>query len=118
MLNIDKCLVWGPAFGLYRDARRSDAVNEVLVVPWTLGSGIKVLGVPVTYPGTTVYADRVWDARVAKVHKTLQVLEHLPESHIQYTLLKYCLSACKVNDLLRASLSHTPRRPVRTCPWT
>ena len=34
--------------------------------------------------------------------RTLEALLSLPESHTQYTILRYCLSACKVNDLLRA----------------
>ena len=72
---------------------------------WCHGAQVQaslVLGVPVTHPGGTEFGEQAWEKRVKKALNTIEVLGHLPQSHIQYTLLRFCLSACKVNDLLRA----------------
>jgi hypothetical protein len=45
----------------------------------------------------------VWRKRVEKAARALDVLEKVPEAHVQFTLLRQCLSACKVNDLMRST---------------
>ena len=101
-VNLDKCVIWGPAFS---DPALLLPVESKLraipVVPWRPGTGIQVLGVPVCFPGDDAYARHVWGKRADKVCKILRVLEELPQAHVQYTLLRYCLAACRVMDLLR-----------------
>jgi len=86
----------------------SNPLRSTPVTPWGLGSGIKILGVPVCCPlrnGTPEgdkFARGVWRERLSKATRALDLLGKFPESHVQYTLLRQCLSACKVNDLLRA----------------
>jgi hypothetical protein len=103
-LNLPKCLLWGPAFaeGMPATLQEQCLLRQVPVHPWQTGSGIKVLGVPVCFPTDDGFARKVWTQRRSKVQRILAVLKHLPQSHVQYTLLKYCLSACRVNDLMRA----------------
>ena len=52
------------------------------------------------------FADVVWQKRVDAVAATCAALLRLPDAHVQFTLLRCCLDACKVMDLLRA------------CPYT
>ena len=40
--------------------------------------------------------------RLQKVEQATNVLQVLPQAHLQFTLLRFCLHACRVNDLLRA----------------
>jgi hypothetical protein len=60
----------------------------------------------VCHPGAiseSAYAVAVWADRVDRVVETCSALTDHPESHVQFTLLRSCLSASKVTDLLRAS---------------
>ena len=54
-VNLAKCEVWGPAA-----PQLARHFPDVLTVPWTPASGIKVLGAPVCFPGCTVYQQTVW----------------------------------------------------------
>ena len=75
---------------------------SVPVLPWGPGTGVEVLGIPVCHPEEDDFARKIWDRRVDKALSTLRVLQALPEGHVQYTLLRFCLSACKVMDLFSA----------------
>lgn len=102
-INWGKCVLWGP--GATNEAvmgLQGRAIAKIPRTPYGPGSGITVLGIPVTFPGDHTHAARVWGERLSKVKKILEVLEEFPEPHIQYTLLKLSLSACRVNDLMRA----------------
>jgi hypothetical protein len=103
-VNLQKCELWGPALtaGMPADISQQNPLRSIPVIPWEPHSGTKVLGVPICYPTDDAFAQKVWNQRVQKMDRIMQVLQQLPQSHIQYTLLKYCLSACRVNDLMRA----------------
>jgi len=73
------------------------------VVSYLPGTGLRTLGVPVCHPVGAEFASQVWGESVAEVRRLLSLLELLPQSHIQYTLLRACMDACRVNDLLRGS---------------
>jgi len=47
----------------------------------------------------------------------MKVLGTFPESHVQYTLLRQCLSACKVNDLLRACPIDEAQEECQEMSW-
>ena len=104
-LNLRKCKRWGPvqpdgwALGIPADS----PLHAIPKVPFTPGSGIKVLGVPVVHPEDDSFGSQCWNDRVKEVRKACSILSQLPDSHVQFTLLRFCLSACKVNDLLRAT---------------
>ena len=51
----------------------------------------------------STFAEGVWCERVEKVQKLCDALLLLPQAHIQYVLLRSCLDAARVNDLLRAA---------------
>ena len=72
-------------------------------------TGFTVLGGPVELPGQGSSTSAVWTHRLRDMACSLRALEQFPQMHIQYTLLRSCLDACKVSDLLRVSnytLSH------------
>ncbi len=71
-LNLSKCSVWGPEFEGGHPVDYTGPLQAVLVVAWAPNSGIRVLGVPVCYPGTDAFASNMWQARVDKVHRTLE----------------------------------------------
>ena len=48
-------------------------------------------------------ASTLWHKRVLKTEGALNILQCLPEAHAQFCLLRQCLSACRVNDLLRST---------------
>ena len=107
-VNLVKCRLWGPAFAEGSE-HLPDAcpMKKVLVVKWGSGTGIKVLGIPVCCPDVgdgehDRFAKSVWSERVAQAVRAMKILERFPESHVQYTLLRQCLAACKVNHLMRA----------------
>ena len=105
-MNLSKCQLWGPAFG-DQEGLKGTALEGIPITDWCVGSGVEILGIPVCYPGDDTFAKYVWGKRVGKVKRILKVLEELPQAHVQYTLLRYCLSACRVTDLMRACpISH------------
>jgi hypothetical protein len=71
-----------------------------------------VLGVPVCHPAGSEHASAAWTKRLGKVRETADALSRLPQGHLQYLILRYCLDSCKVNDLLRAlpTTAATPQR--------
>ena len=113
-LNLDKCQLWGPAFPA--DDRGSPTLppgtppdsplRAVTLVPFRPDTGIKALGVPVCHPSaltTSPFARKVWSKRLKEIRKKCEALSLLPHSQVQLTLLRCCLDAKKVNDLLRAT---------------
>jgi len=106
-LNAAKCKLWGPAFmqgrGTVVEFGLDDVLRGVPVVSYLPGTGLRTLGVPVCHPVGAEFASQVWGESVAEVRRLLSLLELLPQSHIQYTLLRACMDACRVNDLLRGS---------------
>ena len=103
-VNLGKCRLWGPAFskGMPIAIPQNSALRHTPVIPWGPKSGIQVLGIPVCFPTDNDFANSIWEKREAKVKQATNVLDCFPQSHIQCTILRYCLTACKVNDLLRA----------------
>ena len=106
-LNLTKCRLWGPATGALVTAVATDSpLLRIPTLAFTPDSGIKALGVPVVHPGNMVAnaaARAVWAQRVGEVQRLCNALLNLPEPHVKFTLLRTCLDACKVNDLLRAT---------------
>ena len=103
-VNVGKCRLWGPAFmvpGGGVVGLAGNGLDGIPVVPYVPGSGLKALGVPVCHPGGDGFAGRVWAERVDGVERLLGLVRLLPQAHVQYTLLRVCLDACRVNDLLR-----------------
>ena len=112
-LNLSKCVLWGPAVTdnnangrLPPSVDPSSPLHRTHLVPFGLHTGIRALGVPVCHPGNlsdSDFAHDTWRKRVDAVQRMCDALGEIPEAHIQFTLLRMCLSAAKVMDLLRAA---------------
>jgi hypothetical protein len=111
-LNLSKCVLWGPEVtDNNTQASIPDSVplrsplRRTKVTPIGVHSGIKVLGIPVCHPGQLSdndFAAHVWEARVNELQSLCDALVRLPQAHVQYTLLRCCLTAAIVTDHLRA----------------
>jgi hypothetical protein len=114
-INLTKCTLWGP--GIQKEEDMNDNIPDdwdishpfrvIPVVPYGPAQGITVLGVPCDAKGHKTNADSVWEATVHKTLQTLSKLRQLPEGQMRHCLLRYCLDACKVNHLMRATLLTT-----------
>ena len=113
-LNLAKCQVWGPAFpsdhnghGHVPPGTPADSLlRHVSVVPFRLDTGLKALGLPVCHPSTVSrsdFATGIWEKRLHDIRRKCEALAQLPQARVQLTLLRCCLDARKVNDLLRAT---------------
>ena len=113
-LNLSKCQLWGPAFSLDNNGRGSlppgtpldSALRQVFLVPYHPDTGLKALGLPVCHPAagpSSAFARVIWGKRLQDARRKCEALALLPEAHVQLTLLRCCLDARKVNDLLRAT---------------
>ena len=49
-VNLKKCALWGPGTQKLENLMDSDCVQQIPVVPYVPGSGIKVLGIPIIHP--------------------------------------------------------------------
>ena len=122
-VNVAKCQLWGPTFtdvaGIYAtipsDLPGDSPLRSAKIIPFHRESGIVVLGSPVVHPaGTGKYAEGVWVAKEKDLARVCTTLAHLPDPQIQHTILRFCLSSCKVNFLLRtapfkATLEHAEK---------
>ena len=75
-VNLQKCKTWGTAF---QNARFPESLppdsplRKMTLVPWALGSGLKVLGVPVVHPdGGGDFAEHVWNQRVGAAVEAME----------------------------------------------
>ena len=97
--------MWGPAFDPAPGQNLEGKLGTLAgipITPFAANTRITVLGIPVCHPEGDGHAKGIWTRRLAAVQKACDVLGQLPSSHVQFTLLRLCLDACKVNDLLRA----------------
>ena len=81
-------------------------LRHVSLVPFLPDSGLKALGVPVCHPSAqaqSLFAQSLWEKRLKDIRRKCEALVQLPQAHVQLTLLRCCLDARKVNDLLRAA---------------
>ena len=90
-------------------------VQQVPMSAFDHTSGFLHLGVPISQPQSTTFASKSISARLAKVQKLYGALEGFPSAHIQYTLLRSCLDACRVGDLLRSIPLGTGDASVQQC---
>jgi hypothetical protein len=113
-LNLSKCQLWGPAFRCDALGRATMApgtpedspLHKVTLVPYRPDTGIKALGVPVCHPtalADSPFARKIWAKRYTEIRRKCEALVLLPHAQIQLTLLRCCLDAKKVNDLLRTT---------------
>ena len=77
------------------------SLYEVPRTPWCVDSGIKVLGLPVCYPGSHAFARDILADLVAKLDTSCKVLTHLGDAQVEQLLLRYCLDACRITHFLR-----------------
>jgi hypothetical protein len=102
-LNKAKCVLWGPgateaALGAHL------GLSGISVVPFVPTSGLRVLGVPVDHPAEDgTFTRTLFGKAVTRLEAMCSRLTHLPATHVQYTLLRYCLDGCRLNFLTRCS---------------
>ena len=78
-LNPAKCRLWGPnSVNLGSEAMDTDNLwNTIPRVPWHAGSGLKVLGLPVCYPGTSQFAEATSTEVINDLQEACLVLQNL-----------------------------------------
>lgn len=101
-LNLSKCKVWGPStlgpsistdcFGHFRAIPR---------VPWAPSGGLKVLGLPVEFPGSSSFRANALKETTSKLDEACSILSHLGDPQTQHLLLRYCLDACRLIHFMR-----------------
>ena len=123
-MNLAKCQLWGSgADGLVgagppfpSDTPIDSPIRAAPVSKYSGGKGIPVLGTPIDPPtladdpmlGSTTHpnishTDAVWQSTVDKAGILLHRLRLLPEGQLQHLLLRHCLDACMINNLLRTT---------------
>ena len=96
-VNTDKSKLWGPAH-LPPDMH---ALQDVPRVPWSPGSGLRVLGLPIEHPSSTSFRQHQLHQVVSHLQDACSLLGHLGDPQVQHLLLRYCLDACRVMHMLR-----------------
>ena len=97
-LNTAKCTLWGPGVPPSLPA----SLSGFRVVPWTPGSGITALGLPISYPGCERHAAAHLNSLTSKLQDVCHLIAHLREPHHQHLLLRFCADACRILHFLRA----------------
>jgi hypothetical protein len=102
-LNRAKCVLWGP--GATEDVvRRLPPLGGMTITPFQPGTGVRVLGVPVEHPADTgAFTKAVLGKAVDSLDTMCSTLSRLPATHVQYTLLRFCLDGWCLNFLGRAA---------------
>ena len=96
-LNRSKCSLWNPVGGLRTS--HDDPLGRG--VPVITEEGIELLGAPI---GSPAFSNQLVTARIEKLRQTLDLLPSLEDSHVEYCLLRSCLSL--------PTMSYS----MRTCP--
>ena len=99
VVNEAKCSLWGP--GARVDAMADGPLANVPIIPWEPESGIRVLGLPICYPGNIAFGRSLFGKVLADLSQATTVLHTLGDTQTEHLLLRYCLDACKVMHLLR-----------------
>ena len=89
LLAPNKSSIWGPT---------SDADPLGRGVPLANPDGFELLGSPI---GSDAFIGSVVDKRVAKIAEALSLLPTLEDSHVEFALLRSCLSLPKFSFVLR-----------------
>ena len=102
-LNPTKCRLWGPGSAQLgsEDMDTGSLWNTIPRVPWRAGSGLKVLGLPVCYPGTSQFAETTFTEVLNDLQETYTVLQNLGDPQTEHLLLRYYMDACRIMHYLR-----------------
>ena len=76
-LNPGKCRLWGPGSAPLEgeDMDLDSLWNTIPRVPWSADSGLKVLGLPVCYPGTSKFAETTFSEVLRDLQEACEVLQ-------------------------------------------
>jgi hypothetical protein len=102
-INQNKCRVWGPAADQLMGQDPTDLWSGFPREPWHPDSGLKVLGMPVTFPGSFKFAQKILTSAVDELEEACTVLLTLGDTQSQHLLLRFCLDACKLVHFLRGT---------------
>ena len=125
-VNAAKCRLWGPALfqqtedvvmqgtswvaedcphlpdDMIVEYREADgAWPSIPIVPWKTDTGLKVLGLPVCFPGSSDFAVSAFAGVVGDLERCCSVLHALGDTQCEHLLLRYCLDACRIMHYLR-----------------
>jgi hypothetical protein len=107
MIDTQKTHIWGPGAPDPRSLDSldpSDPLFGLPIIPFVEGSGVEVLGCPLSKPGSIQFTRDCAESTVAANDAACRLLALFPDSQIQHCLLRFCLDACRVNYLLRVAL--------------
>ena len=75
--------------------------NTIPRVPWSADSGLKVLGLPVCFPGTSKFAESTFTEVLRDLQEVCSVLQNLGDPQTEHLLLRTCMDACRIMHCLR-----------------
>ena len=106
-INLSKCELWGPGSS-HTDTMNAlpedSPLRHITRKPYHTETGIVFLGNPISHPLTSGhYTGHVWKDKVNQLHKSMDLLRSLPDTQLQFTLLRFSMDACRVNHLLRGA---------------
>jgi hypothetical protein len=96
-LNMRKCVTWGPGTPL-------PLLKQTTVCPFTQGSGVVVLGSPVSFPDPeAAYLKAYWAAKLSEMRLLVDRIGTLGHSQMEHALLRASADAARVTHLLRST---------------
>ena len=104
VVDLAKTHLWGPGIPdrqFLGPLDPSDPFYGLPIIPYDEGSGVLVLGCPISRPGSVQFSRDCAESTVAQNDAACRLLALFPDCQIQHSLLRHCLDACKVNYLLR-----------------
>ena len=70
--------------------------NEIPRVHWGAGSGLKVFGLPVCFPGSSKFAETTFTEVLKDLQEGCSVLQNQGDAQAEHLLLRYCMDACRI----------------------
>ena len=65
--------------------------------------------------GPSTFTSMLWEEKAGDLQRTCRILGELGRPHLQYTILRYCLDACKVTYLLRTTPMGEAEDEIQRC---
>lgn len=98
--------VWGPAIPdvpALESLPEGSALRQCRLIPYTVDSGVRVLGLPVHHLHHPQIAKDFLEGHRSEMEAILHKVALFPDPRIQHCLVRTCVDACKVAFVLRGS---------------
>lgn len=103
-VKLSKCEAWGPGLNnpLLHSLPPSHPFRKITHTAFTPGSGIEILGSPVSHPHNAKYTRDFVTGVIHKQEELCTILGALPNPQMQHAILRSCADACRINHLTRS----------------